>query len=65
MCIRDRNNFSISSETFNLEEGEGSTTTGSEGTIGTIYTSHANGGVYIDEEVWGVSSTKWIEYKQV
>jgi hypothetical protein len=42
----------IDGETFDLEESRGTTITGSQGTTGTINTSHASGITYIDSTVW-------------
>jgi len=49
-------NFSISTESFNLPESRGTTTTGSNGTTATINTSHASGVQYLDSKVWNKKS---------
>ena len=53
----------LNNEQFQFREGQGITTTGSEGTTATINTSHASGTNYINNQVWNVSSDKWIDYK--
>jgi hypothetical protein len=45
-------NFSINTEQFNLSEGNGTTTTGSLGTVATLNTSHADGSDYVDYQMW-------------
>jgi hypothetical protein len=49
-------NFIINTETFNLSDSRGTTTTGSEGTIATINTSNAGGVQYLDSTVWNKKS---------
>ena len=46
----------LNGEKFNFTESRGTTTTGSEGTIGTINTSNAGGVQYLDSTVWNKKS---------
>ena len=55
--------LSFQNEQFNFREGQGTTTTGSEGTVATINTSHASGTDYINSQVWNVETSKWIDYE--
>jgi len=53
----------LGDEQFNFREGQETTTTGSNGTVATINTSHASGTDYIDSEIWNLETSKWIDYK--
>ena len=56
--------FRVQNEQFNLTEGKGNTTTGTNGTVATLNTSAAQANDYIDDEMWQDDDTKKQPYKK-